>query len=1110
MKLNQHIGYFILLLSTLLLSGFVYGQNTTEGNYAQLVSDISVHIEGGEKRALRDLATLIEKTEIRDDILDVLQRHTLFTSREISISRYTSKQQLLDFYYENEDKIQFSELLQVFYITPLDERAVYYTIESSTKDQQTDVAIRLRQHVRRFEQYSESGDYTSAATQIQRIAQLDLPEGYQYLLNIMRKRPYKRKSKAARLYRDLCQALTTYYEPEVIDAMVLMANKRMLPFEYVKEQLSILTNVKVKDTDRPSKYRHYLDSLGSVEKMRTYGYDRYFNFKSYYFSEPADYYGKILSLSDTLDWVQRNAIKDLSRTKHPRALYYLAAQIFHIVNDNISTRVQPHALHLELRSLIAADVQVHDNRKEFVQEPSWGYDTRGLLNYMIYWASHYEDYEWDTNRRQFINKTVSQTLSKRYKLHFRRLTSTNDSVARISYLELTEGDPEDIIQLAYDYKPVLDGHNSTLPPIRYNYLERLVELTDYCRSNNLFYKPSGRLKVLLQELKNSSDARERYRIEKQILATINTSELTAVEYWGLLNVADEHSAFSAAWILDKAYTQHWNEIIKSNKFLRLYLKKSYLFGNLGVDGIGNDYLSKFDANSTELRVQLERLLRLETDNDITRQAGRLLVQLDVAKPFIWQDLLTKDFDLELLPPPKYFEYPEIVDAIIESDDERTKRQLVLYLSLHPEIAQVPHLMYLLQRHQAESDAVTLLENIYTYRFQDRNANPREEWLLFWKADSTRYRYWGLEFSQNMITNLRLSKELSIDDINAVTNSAFYEDSYRDLCLKSLEKVKPTRSIRRLEIEPQMSVARDLRYLEKIDFSYRELADLSKLLIVDDTDRLLFFFQRKINGKKVRERGSFYNNLFRLKWFDEYLRSDKYDRRAIIRIRSTLEEYLTSGARMSKFERQASILNMAKIDNLKQLLETKLTNSFTLDVDDSAKAEMQKSIIAEASYSDIPVIIRYYEQLSPLLDYNFLHDDFGLPIFNLEDRDRRKAIINLHGTSDRKFFYTQFLKAFGIDFETNGKLDHQKIYDILRYDIVRPLAGDKNLRDYYVYGVIKLLELEFSTRLGFHEKLNENQTLYQYDTRERAKAWLDYLLRRKLAKPLEGEVPAFMG
>ena len=202
-----------------------------------------------------------------------------------------------------------------------------------------------------------TGDYNSAATQIQRIAQLDIPEGYNYLLNLLLKRPYKRRSKAARLYQDLCKGLTTYYQPEVLDAIILTANKRMFSFAFAKEQLSVLTNMKVRTIDRPSRYRYYLDSLGTIEAMRMHGYDQYFNFKPYYFLESADYYGKILSQSDTLDWIQHNAVQDLTRTKHPRAMYYLAAQIFNLVNENVKAAVSPNELHESLQKLIAADVR---------------------------------------------------------------------------------------------------------------------------------------------------------------------------------------------------------------------------------------------------------------------------------------------------------------------------------------------------------------------------------------------------------------------------------------------------------------------------------------------------------------------------------------------------------------------------------------------------------------------------------------------------------------------------------------------------------------------------------------------------------------------------------
>ena len=62
-----------------------------------------------------------------------------------------------------------------------------------------------------------------------------------------------------------------------------------------------------------------------------------------------------------------------------------------------------------------------------------------------------------------------------------------------------------------------------------------------------------------------------------------------------------------------------------------------------------------------------------------------------------------------------------------------------------------------------------------------------------------------------------------------------------------------------------------------------------------------------------------------------------------------------------------------------------------------------------------------------------------------------------------------------------KLDFEKIYDLLQYEIVTPfVGGGGSHRDQFTYGLIKLLELHFNTRLGFHEKLNKNQKQYLND------------------------------
>ena len=89
------------------------------------------------------------------------------------------------------------------------------------------------------------------------------------------------------------------------------------------------------------------------------------------------------------------------------------------------------------------------------------------------------------------------------------------------------------------------------------------------------------------------------------------------------------------------------------------------------------------------------------------------------------------------------------------------------------------------------------------------------------------------------------------------------------------------------------------------------------------------------------------------------------------------------------------------------------------------------------------------------------------------------------------------------------MDFQKIYDILQFDIVSPFVsrtGGK--RDYFSYGIIKLLELKFDDRLGFHEKLNENQTFYSFSSAKRAAAWREYLYQHKLVNIQTTIPPSF--
>jgi hypothetical protein len=177
-----------------------------------------------------------------------------------------------------------------------------------------------------------------------------------------------------------------------------------------------------------------------------------------------------------------------------------------------------------------------------------------------------------------------------------------------------------------------------------------------------------------------------------------------------------------------------------------------------------------------------------------------------------------------------------------------------------------------------------------------------------------------------------------------------------------------------------------------------------------------------------------------------------------------------------------------------------------------KAAVQTAILARLNYEDIGTAMRYAYRFSRRDDGTapmaFLTGDFGVPFFNY-DKEEWAQFIDNHANMSKKDFYMFYLKKFGVSFQNeNGGLDFQKIYEILRFEAVQPFTGGGAPRDYFTFGIIKLLEFEFKTQLGFHEKLNENQMFYINNTAKRAVEWRAFLLKKKLVKTQTEEAIGF--
>lgn len=208
------------------------------------------------------------------------------------------------------------------------------------------------------------------------------------------------------------------------------------------------------------------------------------------------------------------------------------------------------------------------------------------------------------------------------------LYSKNDEIALNAFIELSECNPEiltkklDTIQRYYK-----DGRhiNYSLPTFTVKFLRQLVLYTEYCRNSNILYKTDKKLQLLLLELRNyrrNYDFPKKYQLENKILSYITLENISELEYWGMIYENYYPIQFSIGRIIDIFYSQYFDEILSNEKYLKLYLKKSFLFDKLGIVGICNNYLYKFIGIDKQ---KMSYLFNINTtDKDI-------LTQLEKAK-----------------------------------------------------------------------------------------------------------------------------------------------------------------------------------------------------------------------------------------------------------------------------------------------------------------------------------------------------------------------------------------------------------------------------------------------------------------------------------------------
>lgn len=198
-----------------------------------------------------------------------------------------------------------------------------------------------------------------------------------------------------------------------------------------------------------------------------------------------------------------------------------------------------------------------------------------------------------------------------------------------------------------------------------------------------------------------------------------------------------------------------------------------------------------------------------------------------------------------------------------------------------------------------------------------------------------------------------------------------------------------------------------------------------------------------------------------------------------------------------------------IDIQNEIDKIRMTSS---EIDDFER-EIAK-LFSLIPYSQIPDAVKAadkikYSEETYRSKYSFLERDFGFFLIkDFVNKEERENFLKIHTTNTEENLYKYYLDKAGIDYKnTDGSLDYDKIFELIKFDVIQPYIGSYKT-DNEVYSLIKLLEIEFKTRLGYPNKLCNSADVYGCDSSERRWDWMKFLIDKNLLKQKHSHVVSF--
>lgn len=1141
-----------------------------QSNYGETLSQLEARLSQGDVQALRDVGTLLDedtlvfwqsegesqRNRLGTFAAHLLRRYLLLEDEAILKDESLKRKTFLNFYYRQANQLKFSEWLHQFVLPDLNQKPKAYRLGQKIAVNFSPNRL-LGQYRQNLRNALRDESYTLAATHIEEIAALQTKESFEFIQACANGQHWKYGDNPYEVYtfEKIIFSLRHYTHPaslfkiySILQQIPLDSANRIDP-QLVAVTLQMITNHPIPNIEGKNALaiaEHYVNLSNQYkdwEKLRQAGYQKIFDYSDAYFKDKIDYWGKMLNNSQNYYWIKKHAVDDLMQFRTPKLLLYLAAQIYQNQPKQAFFWYEDLQILAKIRALIPAEIWVKDDLGNWVTNPAK--DQTSALNYVLYWLQHYQDYQWDEDLQLFINPQATIPAPDDYDGLLKDIFSPNPNQAFQALERLSLAKAEEVLaRIPSHYESLIRiGRNDLLPPFPFKALQQVLKLRQFCESQNIAFPFPEAFNGKFNRLKAKLSTSKRYTLENELIQSLDLAHCTSLEIFGILHQHQEKWYFhqSLSRILNRVYAKHWEELLGDENQLRLYLKKSRLFTQLGGSGFCQTYLNKFENLHPDSQARLETLWEKEKDPDILYPLAlllpRSLLNLDQKLKAFLKNPQYARIDIQTLQVKAPEDFQAIIERIRSSPNPKARQKLFELLSLWPDLLQVPFLMSLLNDQRVTEQrfiggrilnftvadyAVFQLERLFKHSFSDEKdfydcrdrrqflfRRTHKHWQNLWKKDQDHYPHWEKTFFEQRLIQLTNSSSIPVNLLNNLLNSPYYEEKdHQSLISQSLAKVFPQSDLKFLDFQKPIQGV-DLQdyqaYMDHVGVFIHILKNLE--IKPEESEDLLILLKTKsqdlddyLQGKIFRELLPQSNLIY---WLEAFPDKDFLEQMNKA-LESQYQGYVTTSWEDDQIRNWQFLLN-----NLHKSVAERIQVAREL-AEEGQQMDALDIILTRSHYKGFGDIVKNYRLFRlpsyPLrIQYDvqtYIREDLGL--FNFEiASEGANQVLNQYQSLSPFDFYRTYCKGAGIDiFQADGKLDFKKIYEVLRYDQVAEFASLAPLtRSDQVYPVIRLLELHFETRLGFPKNLQHGDSMItKLDFSKRVQKWMDFIYEKQFVYP----------